>query len=103
MTLWEKRERAQNDDLFPAPAEGATVLETPPCFSWLPAPGEGSYTVVVKNRNGEVLRGDDGPVVSIEINHSHHAVLWPNLCVLLTWIATDDTRVVLSSTTDDER
>ena len=58
MTLWEKRERARNDDLFPAPAEGATVLETPPCFSWLPAPGEGSYTVVVKNRNGEVLRGE---------------------------------------------
>ena len=56
MTLWDNQTRTKNADLFPAPENAAAVLETPPCFSWLPAPGEGPYTVVIANQNGEVLR-----------------------------------------------
>ena len=56
MTLWDNQTRTKNADLFPAPENGAAVLETPPCFSWLPAQGEGPYTVVIANQSGEVLR-----------------------------------------------
>lgn len=56
MTLWNNQTRTKNGDLFPAPENGAAVRETPPCFSWLPAPGEGPYTVVIENENGTVLR-----------------------------------------------
>ncbi len=56
MTLWNNRNRTRGDDLFPAPGDGATVYETPPCFSWLPEPGEGPYVVVVRNAGGEVIR-----------------------------------------------
>lgn len=56
MTLWDNQTRKRNADLFPAPENGATVFETPPCFSWLPSPGEGLYTVVIRNRDGEILR-----------------------------------------------
>ena len=58
MTLWNNRSRTRNDDLFPSPADGATVTETPPCFSWLPEPGEGPYTVVVRGKDGEAVRAD---------------------------------------------
>ena len=56
MTLWNNRERTRNDDLFSAPENGKTVFENPPCFSWLPPRGEGSYTVVIRNDRGEILR-----------------------------------------------
>ena len=56
MTLWNNQKRTRNDDLFPAPGDGATVFENPPCFSWLPAPGEGPYTVVIESGSSEVLR-----------------------------------------------
>lgn len=58
MTLWTHQTRTQNDQLFPAPEDGATVYENPPCLSWLPEPGEGFYTVLVKNASGEELRGE---------------------------------------------
>ena len=58
MTLWKNRERTRGDELFPTPGEGATVYENPPCFAWLPEPGEGPYTVVVRDVGGEVLRAD---------------------------------------------
>lgn len=48
-------QRTDARQIFPYPAEGARVEETPPCFSWLMTDGENTYRITVKNAEGAIV------------------------------------------------
>ena len=47
------QQRTSGRQIFPSPADGALVEETPPVFSFLKERGEAVYTVIVQNEAGE--------------------------------------------------
>lgn len=47
------QQRTSGRQIFPSPADGALVEETPPVFSFLKERGEAIYTVIVQNEAGE--------------------------------------------------
>ena len=45
------QQRTTPHQVFPFPAAGETVLETPPCFIWLQEEGVTEYTVTVRGKD----------------------------------------------------
>ena len=51
-----EQKRTSPQQVFPYPAEGEVVWETPPCFVWIAEKGM-TYTVVIRSTKGEIWRG----------------------------------------------
>ena len=52
-----EQRRTSHQQVFPFPAEGEVVWETPPCFVWIALEKCAAYTVVVCDAEGEIWRG----------------------------------------------
>lgn len=50
-----EQKRTSGSQIFPAPAEGAVIEETPPVFSFLRDGKEKKYRVVVQDRSGKIV------------------------------------------------
>ena len=52
-----EQRRTSHQQVFPFPAEGEIVWETPPCFVWIAAEKRAVYTVILCDAEKEVWRG----------------------------------------------